>query len=414
MTAGENEGPPNHFGEVAGELTPVVDPRSNRVRASSVGAAASPLCRACDTCVVRREVEDLERLVVAESPSRDADACRRCASVAADIGADLLGLDPEVRGDDSGGVDLVWRFGAHTRVLLIGHLDTVWPTGTIDRWPFEVRGSVATGPGVFDMKLGVVQLLHAAARLRQLEGVAILLNTDEEIGSFRSRAHIQELSRGATAAFVFEPSADGALKTSRKGIARLDVICTGRASHAGLDPYLGANAVIELAHQVTQIAELDRAIGTATMTPTRIEGGRTDNTVPDLASVHIDVRFETDSALDEVRRGLGQFEHVVADTTVSHELSVARPPLPPSASAELYARAQRMGADLGVEIRGASVGGGSDGNLTAALGLPTLDGLGAVGGNAHAEGEWVDLDAIEPRVRLAIALIDDALSSSDS
>jgi glutamate carboxypeptidase len=358
-------------------------------------------------------VEQLEALVRAESPSHDLDACRRCAEVAGDIGASLLG-DPPARVDLGGRVNLVWRFGDATRVLLVGHLDTVWPIGTIESWPFMVHGSTATGPGAFDMKLGVVQLLTAAARVNRPGGLTIVLNTDEEIGSLDSRALITELAAEARAAFVFEPSADGALKTSRKGIARLTVTCLGSASHAGLDPYVGANAVTELAHQVVRLAELDRAITTATITPTRTIGGQTNNTVPDHASAHVDVRFESEAALDWLRARLSELQPVLSGTEVTYDLHVTRPPFAPALSAYLFAEAQRIAASLGIPLEGSAVGGGSDGNLTAAMGTPTLDGLGAVGGKAHARGEWVDLTAFESRVQLSAALIEQALEGREA
>jgi glutamate carboxypeptidase len=354
-------------------------------------------------------VDALRALVEAESPTADPTACAACADVADELGGALLGTHAE-RCETDGRIHLRWRFGAGDRVLLIGHLDTVWPLGTLARWPFAADADTATGPGIFDMKAGVVQLLFALNALESLDGVVVLLTTDEEIGSPTARPLIDATAGPVEAALVLEPSAAGALKTERKGVALYSVEVEGRAAHAGLDPEQGVNAAVELAHQLLAIAALaDRERGT-TVTPGLVAAGTAVNTVPAHATAKIDVRTRTRDEADRIDAAFKGLEPVAAGAALSVERTVAVPPLERSASATLFLRAQELAARLGLApLAEASVGGGSDGNQIAALGIPTLDGLGAVGGNAHGEGEFVRIDAMAERAALVAALVDDLL-----
>lgn len=350
-------------------------------------------------------VDELAALVSAESPSDDRAATTACARVAAQIGTAALGQPPEEL--ESGGRCLLrWRFGRRCRVLLLGHLDTVWPLGTLGRWPFDVQGDRMTGPGVFDMKAGVVQLLAAASQLDDPDGIWVLLTCDEEIGSPGSRPLIAEASRAAAAALVFEPSADGALKTARKGVSQYTMRIAGQAAHAGLEPERGINAAVEAAHQVLAMARLaDPAVGT-TVTPTVVSAGTAANVVPATASVAVDVRAATIAEQDRVARQLRGLRPAVAGASLALEPGMTVPPLEGKSSRGLFALAEQAAAELSLPPpRGVAVGGGSDGNFTAAAGIPTLDGLGAVGGNAHAEGEWASLTAMPERAALAARLI---------
>ncbi len=351
------------------------------------------------------QAEELAALVSAESPSDDLQATAACARVAAQIGTARLGRPPEEL-QSAGRLHLRWRFGAQCRVLLLGHLDTVWPLGTLGRWPFDVEGDRATGPGVFDMKAGVVQLLAAASMLDDPDGAWVLLTSDEEVGSAAAQPLIADAVRGAAAVLVFEPSADGALKTARKGVAQYTVRVTGRAAHAGLEPERGVNAAVEAAHQVLSAAALaDPAAGT-TVTPTVVSAGTAANVVPSAATVAVDVRTATLAEQERVSQALRGLGPVVPGAAVEVIQGMRVPPLQAESSRELFALAGQAAADLGLPpLRGVAVGGGSDGNFTAALGVPTLDGLGAVGGNAHAEGEWASLAAMPQRAALAARLI---------
>jgi len=297
--------------------------------------------------------------------------------------------------------------------VLLGHLDTVWPLGTLARWPFAISDDRVTGPGVFDMKAGIVQLFAALQSLAALDGVAVLVTTDEEIGSPTGEQVVVETCRDAAAVLVLEPSADGALKISRKGVGmfRLDIV--GRAAHAGLEPHNGINATIEAAHAVLAAAALASPPAGTTVTPTVLAGGTTVNTVPAEASVAVDVRADTVAEMQRVASALASMSPQLPGASLTLVTRSLRQPLEPAMSAALFARAQRAAAELGIHpLDGVAVGGGSDGNITAGLGIPTLDGLGAVGGNAHAEGEWASVTAMSPRIALVAALVRNLLEDS--
>lgn len=352
----------------------------------------------------------LEELVCVESPSADFAATGQCASTLAAMGTALLGTLPE-RLEIEGRTHLLWAFG-ETRVTVIGHFDTVWQPGTIDRWPFAVSGSRATGPGVFDMKAGVVQSLYGLSRLDSLDGVCLLLTSDEELGSPTSRQLVQDAVRGARAALVTEPAApNGALKTGRKGVSMYEVRLRGIAAHAS-DPARGANASIELARlllQVEQLTDLDRG---TTVTPTLVSGGVSQNTIPDRAWFYSDCRvvdLEEQERVDRAMRAL-----TTSDPRVEIEVSGGpnRPPFPVGAGEALHRRAARLAEEMGLaRLEGVHVAGGSDGNFTAAMGVPTLDGLGAVGDLAHGEGEYIEVGAMAERAALLASLVEDLLEA---
>jgi glutamate carboxypeptidase len=341
----------------------------------------------------------------------------RSAEVVGALGTTLLGIEPETIVID-GVTHLRWTFGT-PRVLLMGHHDTVWPMGSLQNHPWSVADGIARGPGVLDMKAGLVQMFHALASLPSPDGVCVLVNGDEEVGSATSRQLIEESARECAAAFVLEASADdkGALKTARKGTSRYEVVVHGRAAHAGQEPHKGVNAAIEAAHQVLAAAGLGAAmgavgaahpvLGVATVTPTLLSAGSARNTVPALARMSVDVRVPTPEAqdwIDELMRGLtARMPGARLEVLGGRQ----RPPMEPESSAELFALASRIAAELGQEpLRGIAVGGASDGNHTAAAGCPTLDGLGAVGAGAHADSEYVEVARMVPRARLLARLIE--------
>lgn len=360
-------------------------------------------------------VDALGTLVSVESPSNDVPSLNACATVVADLGSSLLGEAPEVL-DGGGRPFLRWSFGGGPpRVVLVGHLDTVWPLGTLARWPFSVDSStgVATGPGSFDMKSGLVQGFYALSTLDSLDGVAVVVNADEEIGSPGSRGLIEESVRDAEAALVLEPAAGGSLKTARKGVSMYSVLVDGRAAHAGLEPEKGANATVGLAHAVLGLSGLGSEAEQTTVTPTVASSGTTMNTVPAAASVHVDVRAFTVAEQERVDREIKALAGpvpTVPGAVVRVEGGINRPPFPPSASASLYEMAGRIAESLELPaLSSIAVGGGSDGNFTAGLGVPTLDGLGAVGDHAHAEGEYVVVGAMVDRARLVAGLVRELL-----
>ena len=357
-------------------------------------------------------LDALAELVSCESPSTDSDATRRCGDLATSLVGARLGGAPE-RIEIGGRTHLRWTWGT-PKVLVLGHLDTVWPNGTLARWPFSVDGDVVTGPGVFDMKAGVVQGIAALSQLPSLDGVSLLLTVDEELGSPTSADLVIDSARGCVATLVCEPSAGGALKTARKGIALYDLVVTGRAAHAGLEPEKGVNAGVALAHAILAIAGLgDSSLGT-TVTPTLASAGTTTNTVPARAQVAVDARAAVPDELPRVdaalRRLVAEVESAVPGAAVELSGGVNRPPLAAASSADLFVLAQKVAAELGMPaLQGIAVGGGSDGNYTAGAGIPTLDGLGAVGDGAHAEGEHVLLSQMQPRARLLAGLLEELL-----
>ncbi|WP_424217417.1 M20/M25/M40 family metallo-hydrolase (plasmid) [Streptomyces sp. BI20] len=347
-------------------------------------------------------IEDLRALVEVESPSRDLDALAASAKIVAGVIESRLG-GRAVLVESEAGPHVHWSGGGEPRVLILGHHDTVFPLGTLERRPFTVADGRVTGPGVFDMLGGLVQAVHAVAALADRSGVEILMTADEEVGSRSSRALIEERARACGSVLVFEGAADGGgLKTARKGCGSFHVTITGRASHAGLEPAAGVNALVEAAHQVLRIAEFGRPeIGT-TVTPTVATAGTLDNVVPAEATVGVDVRVETDAEKHRVERAFADLIPYLPEARITVEGGILRPPMPESASTELFALARRLLPD----IEGVSVGGGSDGNFTAALGIPTLDGLGAVGGGAHADHEYLEIAAMVERATLVTGLIE--------
>lgn len=348
----------------------------------------------------------IERLVSCESPSTDLAAVARSADVTAEVGSALLGAAPE-RIVLDGRTHLRWRLGSGPRkVLLLGHHDTVWPIGTLARIPFEVRDGVLRGPGCFDMKTGLAMIFHAVAALDSPDGVTVLVTGDEEIGSPSSRGLIEAEAREHTAVLVTEGSADGgALKTERKGTSMYEVTLHGRAAHAGLEPERGVSATVEAAHQVLAVAKLtDLAAGT-TVTPTVLSAGTTTNTVAALGKFMVDVRVRNLAEQLRVDEEIRALRPVVDGAKIEVTGGPNRPPMELAMSAGLFEVASDIAAEMGIELTSAAVGGASDGNFTAGVGIPTLDGLGAVGGGAHAESEHVLVSELVPRTTLLAALV---------
>ena len=346
-------------------------------------------------------LDDLRTLVEIESPSLDLDALSRSADALAAMIERALGR-PATLIDSAVGPHVYWSGGGEPKVLLLGHHDTVFPIGALTARPFTVAAGHVTGPGVFDMLAGIVQALHGLATLDDLSGVELLFSADEEVGSAASRELIEQRALACGAVLVLEPSADGgALKTGRKGCGTFDVVVNGRASHAGLEPEKGVNALVEVAHQVLAINEFGRpAVGT-TVTPTVASVGTADNVVPARGRIKVDVRVESADEKDRVEAAMAALRPVDPHSTIEVSGAINRPPMPESASATLMPLAEAIAPG----IAGYAVGGGSDGNFTAAIGVPTLDGLGAVGGGAHADHEYVVVDTMPDRARLIAGIV---------
>ena len=361
---------------------------------------------------------DIERVISTETPSSDREAVAAGARDFAALLRERLGAEAELL-EIEGTTHLRLRFGTGpARVVLLNHQDTVWPHGTLERIPFSTDDGILRGPGSFDMLTGAIMSVHASAILRDhlgedaLDGLSILVTGDEEIGSLSSSELIRAEAAEASAVFVMEASAGGALKLERKGTSNYVLVFSGRASHAGLEPEKGINAGMALALTLPQVAALADASAGTTVVPTVISAGTTSNTVPAEARVDIDVRARTAAELDRVDeqiRALAENPQVEGSTTTVLG-GINRPPFEPEQSAALFARATSLAAEMGLPApEGVSVGGASDGNFTAGDGIPTLDGLGAVGDGAHAEHEHAVIAEIAPRTALLAALIADQL-----
>jgi glutamate carboxypeptidase len=362
-----------------------------------VGAVSTTL----DPPAIDSMLDDLRTLVEIESPSLDLDALRRSAEALAAMIERMLGR-PATLIDSPAGPHVHWSGGGEPKVLLLGHHDTVFPLGSLAERPFTVADGHVTGPGVFDMLAGIVQALHGLAALDDLSGVELLFSADEEVGSLHSRALIEQRAQACGAVLVLEPSADGgALKTGRKGCGTFEVLVRGRASHAGLEPEKGVNALVEVAHQVLAITELGRPDVGTTVTPTVAAVGTTDNVVPAEGRIKVDVRVESEAEKERVEAAMAALRPVDAEATVEVTGAINRPPMPESASITLMPLAHAVAPG----IVGYAVGGGSDGNFTAAIGVPTLDGLGAVGGGAHADHEYVVVDTMPERAMLIAGIV---------
>jgi len=365
----------------------------------------------------------IEALVRLESPSTDKAAVDRCGTVLADM-LRKAGAAVDVLSQPERGNHLRARFppslsrasarqaaGEGRPVMFLGHFDTVWPIGTLERMPFRRDGDRLHGPGTFDMKAGIALALAAMESLRATgtprPPVTMLWTTDEEIGSGTSRATIEAEARQSAAVLVLEPALPGgALKTARKGCGEFELMVHGVAAHAGLDPGKGASAIHELAAQIAIIERFQDLPKGISVNVGLVSGGSRPNVVAEEARATIDVRAPTREAADAVESAFRRLHPVKAGTRLTIKGGFERPPMERTpAAAELFTRASEVSSALGRVLGEGSAGGGSDGNFTAALGVPTLDGLGAVGDGAHAAHEHVDIAALPWRAALLAGLL---------
>ncbi len=349
---------------------------------------------------------DLEALVRLESPTGDLRACRGVVALASEIATRVLGSPGEIR--EIKGRPVFWWGDTTPEIILLAHLDTVWPVGSFSP-VWSVAGNIARGPGIFDMKCGFLQALYA---LKGVQGpVALIATTDEESGSATSKELIIEISSKAKAVLVLEASLDGKLKTRRKGTAMYQLSAHGRASHAGLEPEKGINASVEIANAIIALTQLENSELGTSVVPTMIRSGNTTNTVPDLAVLDIDVRSFTLAELGRVDCAIRELAPLNKGARFEVSGGFNRPPLESASTMALYERAEKVAKALGMPALGhAVVGGASDGNFAGAAGAQVLDGLGAVGGGAHAANEWIDISTMESRSALLHALIEDLLN----
>jgi glutamate carboxypeptidase len=356
-------------------------------------------------------VQTIETLVRLESPSTDKAAVDRCGAVLAGM-LRASGAEVDVLSQPERGNHLRARIpGVGRPVMLLGHFDTVWPIGTLERMPLHRHGDRLHGPGTFDMKAGIAIALGAIDALRATgtphAPVTMLWTTDEEMGSATSRETIESEARRSAAVLVLEPALPGgALKTARKGCAEFELIVHGIAAHAGLDPGKGASAIHELAAQIGAIERLQDLPRGISVNVGIVSGGSRPNVVAEEARATIDVRAPTREAADAVESAFRRLQPLRPGTRLTVHGGFERPPMERTPGvAQLFMRASEVASSLGRELREGAAGGGSDGNFTAALGVPTLDGLGPIGDGAHAAHEHVDLTALPWRAALVAGLI---------
>ena len=357
----------------------------------------------------------VQRLVEAESPSAHPechDSVRRIlAGALMDVG--YVVREPGV----ASGVRHVFARPAERRrdrggQLLVGHFDTVWPVGTLEKRPFTVNGNTIRGPGVFDMKGGLAQIVLALRTIRELRlepplTPVVLLNADEEIGSRTSSSYIRMLARRVERAFVLEPAmgADGDIKTERKGIGRFTVTVFGKAAHAGLDPEGGASAILELSHVIQALFALNDPDNGITVNVGTVDGGIQPNVIAPHSTAVVDVRVPTVESGEAIERTIHNIQPVTPGVRLHIEGRIGRPSMEATPrNAALWRQAQILGNNLGLELRSARAGGGSDGNTTSQY-TATIDGLGPVGDGAHAEHEHLYIDKTLERAALLTLLL---------
>lgn len=368
----------------------------------------------------RSEMLEFTRwLVEQESMSREADATRR---IAEKLGEKLatIGGSVELLNDLSYGSTLRARFnhggddaGNGKQLLVVGHLDTVWPIGTLAARPFRVEADNAFGPGIFDMKSGVMLAAYAMRAIGELgrttrRQTTLLMTCDEETGSLFSRDIIEEEGRRAGAALVLEPPIPGGtIKTGRKGVGEFELIIRGRPAHAGNDPGAGISAITEMAHQILAINKLNDYERGTTVNVGVARGGVLSNVIAAEAHAFVDMRFKTVDEGDRITQAMANLRPVVDGARLELRGGINRPPLvrTPETGA-LFDHAKRLASGIGFDLNEGSVGGGSDGNFIAALGVPVLDGLGVDGAGAHAEHEHIIVSDIPRRAALLTRLIE--------
>lgn len=358
-------------------------------------------------------IKVLQEVVELESPSQDKESVDKLVNYLAHmIGGPDIKTEILPQQEVGNCLRVEWGSGSE-QILVLCHLDTVWPLGEVSRRPVKIADGKMYGPGVYDMKGGTIQAFFALRALRELgiktdKRIVFLCNTDEEIGSQHSRAIIEAEALRSKCVLVPEPTVgpEGAVKIWRKGVANYNLTVTGRAAHAGTDHEKGANALHELAHQILKLeAMTDYKLGT-TVNVGVAQGGSVSNVVPELATAEIDVRVKVMEEAHRIHKEILALTPALEGTSIRISGKINRPPLEETpANLALYAHASTLAKELGFELRASGVGGASDGNYTSSLGIPTLDGIGAVGDGAHALHEHVELDTLVPRAALMARLL---------
>lgn len=365
-------------------------------------------------------LEFIRWLVEQESMSREAEATRR---IAENLGARLddMGAAVDLMGDTRYSATLRARFDYHSdlqassekQLLVVGHLDTVWPIGTLALRPFRIEDGRAYGPGIFDMKAGVTLAVFAMSAIKELSRqtqrpVTMLMTCDEETGSHFSREIIEQEAQSARAALVLEPPIPGGtIKTGRKGVGEFELIAHGKSAHAGNDPRAGINAITEMAYQILAVNKLNDYERGTTLNVGVIKGGVLSNVIPSEARASVDMRYQTPEEGARITEAMQSLKPALAGARIEVRGGINRPPLVRTSEiAALFEHARTLAAEIDYELKEGSVGGGSDGNFIAALGVAVLDGLGVDGAGAHAEHEHILINDIPRRAALLARLIE--------
>lgn len=355
----------------------------------------------------------LERLALAESPSTEPGAQNEVLDILSEALIEIEYAVWRLPGRWSGGHIYARPEGGRAPAqLLLGHCDTVWPLGTLHEFPVEVRDDVVKGPGVYDMKGGLAQMVFVLRAMRDL-GLSltvtpiVFVNSDEEVGSKESTRHIRRLARAVERVFVMEPSLgpSGKLKTARKGVGRYEITVTGEAAHAGLDPEEGASAILELSYLIQALFAINDPARGTTVNVGTIDGGLRPNVIAPESSATVDVRVPTQEDALHVEETILGLKPVTPGVTLRVEGGMGRPPMErTSRNRRLWETARELGKELGLDLREGMAGGGSDGSTTS-LFSATLDGLGAVGDGAHSTHEFVYTDRMVERCALLALLL---------
>ena len=357
----------------------------------------------------------LKKLVETESPTYEKAAVNRLGAIVARE-ASKLGASIEIIPKKTVGDQIIARWGSGPGgFFLIGHIDTVFPLGTLDLMPFYEEGDKIFGPGVLDMKTGIVVMLQAIAILQEMgkmpeRPITMLFNTDEEMGSYLSRELVKELAKDMTLALVFEPSEnlDGSLHTWRKGTGKFHIKVQGRAAHSGGAHQKGLNAIEELSHHIVQVQQLTDYEQGTTINIGSIQGGRAINIVPAYAEADGDIRVTRVDEYKRVEKVIQTLQPVLKDALIATECILNRPPMPYDDTMDAtFKKAQKIAAAEGLEIIAGGSGSASDANFVADMGVPVLDGMGAVGEGFHSESEYILTQSMFDRLQLTVALLRD-------
>ena len=354
----------------------------------------------------------LKQLVETESPSGDKAAVDRLGTLVAEQAQGMGAQIEVIRNNDGTGDHILARWGAGREgILLLCHMDTVFPIGTLERTPYREMDGKIFGPGVLDMKSGIAISLAAIADAVRIGGskrpITLLCTSDEEIGSLSSQTYIEKFARESALVLVMESAMpDGALKTWRKGVGEFRVRVKGRAAHAGGDHEAGRNAIEEMAHQILAIQRLTNYSTGTTVNVGVIHGGTVSNVVPEHADIQVDVRVMQACEWEKLESRMKRLQTVLEGTSLKIAGGLNRPPMPfDMRMRKTFTKVQSIAAGIGMELKAGGTGGGSDANFVAPLGIPVMDGLGAVGEGHHSDREYILAESLETRIRLLTEIL---------